>query len=586
MKKLLKKIRDLNFAAKLMGAYMLSLTLILTLITYNQIDRAVLLLQEDSQQNLDLITSQVALNFSDFQDSLTTNIYSRLKAFSVPELMGNHIPGNSDSTVKNALEQMITGSTSYDFVMLELLDGSCINTSARQDLDYHATLEACTQLLRSTTNESSGGSWYRMDDGNVFIVREIYDTSPLRRVGRGVFHLRNNLFKVSDSYTKTGFLFFDRAEGYLTCAGMEVDEATRERIISAALEKKTAKNDFFISTSVSGSWTTVGYSSMESYRQMRSRTISLGISYGLFGLVSGSILMMLIIRTTTRKLRELQASMEEVANGDLAQRVTVTDNDDISQMSATFNHMTVRISELLEELVEKERLKSEAEFQIMEHKYRALETQIRPHFIYNALELINSMAKIKGETEIVEIVQRMSRYFRNITINTTKQFITTQQEFDALEDYTEIYRLIHGDKLHTSFRARENARNAMIPTMIVQPVVENSLKHGLRGQGEDSELIVHAYVRDDKLNLTVKDNGYGFTEEQLRTLGEGGVIPPASRSGIGLANVTERLKLLYNGEASIQIANREKEGVIVKIIIPLSYSEPESFEDDDWDDTD
>ena len=199
----------------------------------------------------------------------------------------------------------------------------------------------------------------------------------------------------------------------------------------------------------------------------------------------------------------------------------MTDADDISQLALAFNDMSQRISELMAELVEKERMRSNAELQVLEYKYRALETQIRPHFIYNALEVISSMAKIKGETEMIDIVQTISRYFRNITQSTTDQFITVQQEFDRLQDYTRIYQFMHGDHLKTVFSARETARNAMIPTMILQPVVENSLKYGLRSQEEDSEIRVHAYTQDGKLLITIRDNGKGLTQEQMEKLEKG-----------------------------------------------------------------
>ena len=234
--------------------------------------------------------------------------------------------------------------------------------------------------------------------------------------------------------------------------------------------------------------------------------------------------------------------------------------------------------------MEKERLKKDAEIQILEYKYRSLETQIRPHFIYNALETINAMAKIKGNTEIVEIVKRISRYFRSITVNTTRQFITCQQEFDMLQDYTEIYRFIHGAALQTTFSAKEAARNALIPTMILQPVVENALQHGIRAQEEASDIIVHAYVQEDKLNITVKDTGYGLTPQMERKL-QSGRTEETKQGGIGVGNVRQRLNLIYGEDASFTIGNRPEGGVMVKITIPLTYIEPDILGSDelDWD---
>ena len=259
-------------------------------------------------------------------------------------------------------------------------------------------------------------------------------------------------------------------------------------------------------------------------------------------------------------------AMARVAEGDFSQQIPVTGSDDISQLAESMNYMTTRIRELLDEVVEKERLKKDAEIQILEYKFRSLETQIRPHFIYNALETINAMAKIKGDMEIVDIVKRISRYFRSITVNTTRQFITCQQEFDMLQDYTEIYRFIHGEKLTTSFSAKSAARNALIPTMILQPVVENALQHGVRVQDEPSDILVHAYVTEDKLNITVKDTGYGLTPQMEQKLQSGRI--EGTKQG---------------DDARFTIGNRPEGGVMVKITIPLTYIEPDILGSDDLD---
>ena len=192
------------------------------------------------------------------------------------------------------------------------------------------------------------------------------------------------------------------------------------------------------------------------------------------------------------------------------------------------------------------------------------------------------MAKIQGNHEIVEIVQRISRYFRSITVNTTRQFLTCQQEFDMLQDYTEVYRFIHGDNLRTTFSAKEAARNALIPTMILQPVVENALQHGIRAQNETSEIIVHAYVTGDKLNITVKDTGYGLSPQMEQKL-QSDRMEATKQGGIGVGNVRQRLKLIYGDDASFTISNREEGGVMVKIIIPLTYIEPDILGSDDLD---
>ena len=400
--------------------------------------------------------------------------------------------------------------------------------------------------------------------------------------------MKGNIFSVSNVYENTGFLFFDIHGAFLSGAGMELPEdvlqAVTEDMADGVLTEKEnwMKLDYYMASSTSGNWITVGINSTAVYREMVDHIVRNGVLFGCMELFLGVALLTVLIRRLVSKLMELRKAMTRVADGDFSQHIRVSGNDDISLLAETMNHMTSKIQELLEQLVEKERLKNEAEIQILEYKYRSLETQIRPHFIYNALETINSMAKIRGNDDIVEIVQRISRYFRSITVNTTRQFITCQQEFDMLQDYTEIYRFIHGDKLKTTFSAKEAARNALIPTMILQPVVENALQHGIRGQDEDSEIIVHAYVRGKQLNITVKDTGYGLSPQMEQKL-QSGQIEANRRGGIGVGNVRQRLQLIYGSDAAFSISNRDEGGVVVRITIPLTYIEPEILGSDDLD---
>ena len=587
MKKIIMKITGMPFPLKLLAIYLMSLLVVLSLVTYKQVTTSITLAETGTYQNLDMLTEQIALNYESYQDSCTANIYSKFRAIDVPKLMSSFNSSGNQSTfsLHYALAQMITEGSDYDYITLEALDGTTADAgySAQQGnkrlLEISATAKEL--LLEHSDEKYVVKKWRYVDGKGLFHICELFDTNPLRYVGRAVIHFKDNLFTVGECYGNTGYIFCDSDYNYISHAGFW-DEDVRSEIINAARTRLDSTEDYYISKHKAGSWITVGYSSKVLYNQTRQNIVHLGIEYGILGLILGIALGLFPVVFLRKKLNVLNVSMQKVADGDFGYRAQVIGNDDISRVTATFNYMTQRISELLDELLEKELAKKDAELQILEYKYRSLETQIRPHFIYNALEIINSMAKIKGNDEIAEIVQRISRYFRNITVNTTCQYITAKQEFDALEDYTEIYRMIYGKNLHVTFLAREAAKSAMIPTMIVQPIVENALQHGIRGQGEESELIVHAYQKDDKLVITVKDSGYGLSDAQLNRINTGENIPQKGHSGIGLGNVRERLRLLYGDAASFSINNRPEVGAIVKIEIPFSYSEP-ADEDDEWD---
>lgn len=591
-----KKLGFLTFATKVLIAYICALSAAICLATANQIHTTAILLEEESTRNLEMVTEQVALNFSEHQDSVGYSIYSRMAALEIPSLMSiaNQNVGSSTAltALRYALVQTVTDSSEYDYILLELKDGTRVNSgwkdasSAAVIADVHKSATAILEENREITYGNN--NWFLGSDGGIYVLRDVYSTSPLNWVGKAVIHMKANLFSVSDAYENTGFLFCDTKMNYLYGAGMEVPGQTKEQILSDIRQGRSINGgkwsllEYYVVSSTSGNWVTVGISSTTTYRQTVATIIRNGILYGVIGLVAGIGVLAVLIRALTKKLALLRKAMNRVAEGDFSQQIPVIGSDDISRLADTMNYMTNRIRELLEELVEKERLKKDAEIQILEYKYRSLETQIRPHFIYNALETINAMAKVQGNQEIVEIVKRISRYFRSITVNTTRQFITCQQEFDMLEDYTGIYRFIHGERLKTTFSAKEAARNALIPTMILQPVVENAMQHGVRGQQEPTDIIVHAYVTDDKLNITVKDTGYGLSpemEEKLRS----GKLEGTRQGGIGVGNVRQRLQLIYGSNASLSIGNRPEGGVVVKIIIPLTYIEPDLLEGDDLD---
>lgn len=588
--------KDLRFSAKLTLIFFLVLSLTIGVITIRQSYSSFRLLEEKSLEDMENLAEQVILNFTQTLEDIENSCYVAMISREVPKNMS----GSATYAVqKYTLATMISSATSYDYIMTRNSQRQLISTDFRNDMptEQRSQIEADCRTILEEHQENTLGScqWIRMDSGHVYLLRDVYDTQPLRHRGVIVLHIRQPFFAASSASENTGFLFLDKNGDFLTYTGTELPEGMTDEVIAdAQAGALSGKNNWsggeYFAVSVAGNqWSVIVICSTQSYRTGCRQIMQNGIALGALGLLAGMALVYILTRSVLKKLGEIKKSMKEVANGNFDSRIEVTDADDISQLALAFNDMSQRISELMAELVEKERMRSNAELQVLEYKYRALETQIRPHFIYNALEVISSMAKIKGETEMIDIVQTISRYFRNITQSTTDQFITVQQEFDRLQDYTRIYQFMHGDHLKTVFSARETARNAMIPTMILQPVVENSLKYGLRSQEEDSEIRVHAYTQDGKLLITIRDNGKGLTQEQMEKL-EKGETAESSSSGIGMANVRQRLKLIYGDKSSISFRNRTAGGVKVTIEIPFTYSEPDSLWEleqmDDWSDLD
>ena len=282
---------------------------------------------------------------------------------------------------------------------------------------------------------------------------------------------------------------------------------------------------------------------------------------------------MLLTQQLSRQLGGLTQAMDAVAEGKLEQQAPVLMHDDVGQLAVHFNRMTQQIATLLARVVQEQKLKTDAQFHFLEYKYRSLQTQISPHFIYNALETVNAMAKIDDKPEISEVIQLISRYFRNITINMNQQFIAVEQEVASLQDYAEIHRRIHGGTLTIEFVCAPETARAQLPTMILQPVLENALVHGIQGNTVQSVVRLTVAREDTQLVVTISDNGCGIAPEQQRTLLEPERACAPRRGGIGLSNVKERLELIYGGDASLVVRSSEK-GTAVTVRLPFGTTVP------------
>lgn len=584
-------LKRASLFSRLVLVYISSLLLVILLVSYYQIKDSLEILNHYDVQNLSMLTEQIAFEFDENQNMIGRTLYSKFAELEIPGMMADYHLSNGRNKRKltSTLAQMVTNSTDYDFVMLELEDGTRLDSGRKNEFSldaYWKIFQSSNSFLDSSPRINHGISqWYRDEDGEIYILRDVYGISPLHWVGRAVFHMRNRFFYIGDASENITFLFFDRSGKFLTQAGAGIPDETQEALVqtveSGKLEKYNTlgKEEYLASVCTRNGWTTVGLSSMEVYRKIRKQTIINGVLYGCISGVLGCILLTALLQSFREKLDNLNRAMDHVAKGEFGVRVQADGADDISRLLQAFNHMSNRIGELMQENVDKERLKKEAEFQMLEYKYRSLETQIKPHFIYNAMEAVNSVAKIRGNTEISEIVQLISRYFRNIAANVTKQFIIVRKEFDGLQDYTRIYHFIYGDRVEVRFLADTEVENAVIPTMILQPVVENALQHGVRAEEEKSYICVEACAENENLVLTVRDKGYGLTPEQERALQSGKAVSGSDHGGIGIVNIKERLKLIYKDRASIEIRNHEECGVIVKISLPFSLETPDFLDE-------
>ena len=256
--------------------------------------------------------------------------------------------------------------------------------------------------------------------------------------------------------------------------------------------------------------------------------------------------------TTTITKQDLQALMS-------------SDNvDEITELGMSFNIMIGKIKELLDSKIKEQENLKKAEL-------RALQAQINPHFLYNTLDTIIWMAESKKTDEVVEIVSALSNFFR-ISLSKGMDWITIGEEIERIKSYLTIQKMRYKDILDFKIEVDEDVSENTILKLILQPLVENALYHGIKNKRQGGTISVRAKRKGEaEILLEVEDDGIGFTLEKLNQLhaelsDDSGDIKPESDFGLG--NVNKRIRLYYGKPYGLSIQSAYSTGTRVTLVIP------------------
>jgi two-component system, sensor histidine kinase YesM len=238
--------------------------------------------------------------------------------------------------------------------------------------------------------------------------------------------------------------------------------------------------------------------------------------------------------------------------------------DEITELGMSFNIMIGKIKELLDsKLKEQENLKKA--------ELRALQAQVNPHFLYNTLDTIIWMAEAKKTDQVVEIVSALSSFFR-ISLSKGMDWITIGEEVERIRSYLTIQKMRYRDILDFNIEVDKDVAENTILKLILQPLVENALYHGIKNKRQGGTISVRARKKNqDEVIIEVEDDGIGFTPDKLAQLraeleDESGDIK--LESGFGIGNVNKRIRLYYGKPHGVSIRSEYNTGTCVTLVIP------------------
>ncbi|MDF9843078.1 two-component system sensor histidine kinase YesM [Paenibacillus sp. PastF-1] len=290
-------------------------------------------------------------------------------------------------------------------------------------------------------------------------------------------------------------------------------------------------------------------------------------------IISGVLLVALVMvyiisLLTTNRLLRLSRQLNQVALGNLNIVSHIDGTDEIGQLSRQFNYMVSSINQLISQVIESNEKNSRLEIAQREIKLKMMASQIHPHFLFNALESIRMNAHLKGEKEIANIVRLLGKLMRK-NLEVGRERAPLKEEIEMIRSYLEIQKFRYEDRLMYEINFDAKAAEVLIPPLIIQPLVENSVVHGLENKEGTVQVYVSVTMQENEIQVNVSDDGVGMSSQRLAEILE--VITKAEeeqRSRIGMRNVHQRLVLYYGEQHGLKIASEEGRGTEISFSIP------------------
>ncbi|MFC5451357.1 cache domain-containing sensor histidine kinase [Paenibacillus aestuarii] len=266
----------------------------------------------------------------------------------------------------------------------------------------------------------------------------------------------------------------------------------------------------------------------------------------------------------TQPIKRLKKSMEMVEKGHFDTYIHVRGADEVEQLSRRFNLMVSRVRELMDQSIHEQEVKRKNELEV-------LQSQINPHFLYNTLNSVVRMVGSGKNEEVVTTITSLSKFFR-ISLSKGKNIITVQEEIEHIRNYLIIQKMRYKDKFEYEIEVDEEALPYKTLKLIIQPIVENALYHGIEYMADEGLIQISVKIVHERILFQIRDNGVGMSEETLKNIMNGNG-KSAKGSGVGLRNVNERIKLYFGASYGVTVESELEEGTTVQIWIPKMLEE-------------
>jgi len=308
-------------------------------------------------------------------------------------------------------------------------------------------------------------------------------------------------------------------------------------------------------------WRVIGLISLESLTKNLDSIRSLVYFIGIFSIAIVIFISHITSKKITDPIYDITKAMNKFENGEWPEKLEAKTDDELKYLITSFNKMIYHIKHLIEQIYKEEEENKKLELESMKTQLDLLQSQINPHFIHNTLNTINYLAIKNNQVEIRELIQAFNSLLRQ-SISTSKKLITLKEELTCTKNYLNIQKYRYGDLVTLVCNIPEELNNCLIPKLILQPLIENSLYHGIVPKGFAGTIRIDMLPKKEFITIRVIDDGVGISKQKSSHRGF---------NGISIDNISERLRLYFGNEYNLNIYSKTGIGTCIEFNIPYIY---------------
>jgi two-component system sensor histidine kinase YesM len=465
------------------------------------------------------------------------------------------------------------------------INAICIHSELGREYTYTKTRNGPSlDITRYIRDEKQ---YWAVDKNHIVLMKKLY-AFPTQSL-LGYIALDVNAKSLYDiiadiDLTKSGRIFLVNEEGRIlateseTLSGELLDEPYRNFLgeNEAFYNNVRVGNTYYSvynSGAISNGWYMVLAIPRDYYMRDITKLKNVIIPITLMTAFLTALLSILVSRGITRPIRFLSGAMENFGQGNFDINCQVDSEDEIGRLSHTFNQMVMDMNSLVNTVYEQKVMKQEAQM-------KSLQMQINPHFLYNTLDTINWMARIRHVDEIGDMVAALSNMMRYSLEK--KSFVRLGEEVKSLKDYIAIQNYRYRDKMVAEIEIDESLMSLYIPRLLIQPILENAIVHGIEEKLDKGHILVAARRENEDLYIQIMDDGVGMTEETMsHILREDYSMKKSGHTSIGVVNVNRRIQMIYGKDYGLLVQSVLGAGTKITIHIPAREEEQEEVKKDE-----